>query len=98
MKKKLKIYSYQGYRRECPPAPNGSRQTSEVVAAYSKAQVKAIAGVPPSEIHETGNNEDIAKALSEPGRIFWQPLLRHDDKLWRDYEKTFESAPTPPQG
>jgi hypothetical protein len=29
----LKVYGYRGWRDECPPAPNGSKQTREIVAA-----------------------------------------------------------------
>lgn len=87
MKKKLKVYGFRGWRKECPAAPNGNKQTREIVAAHSKAQVKAATNVPAYEIEETGNDEEVKLAMSEPGRIFWQPHMRSNDTNWRKAEK-----------
>ncbi len=93
MARKLKVYGWIGMRWECPPAPNGSRQTHEVCAAPSMAAVARIAGVKyPRELFnlsETGNEEAVAKALSEPYVIFWHPLDEHaKDRSWRRDEGT----------
>jgi len=80
MPRKLKVYGWQGIRSECRPAPNGSQQTREVCAATSKAAVlkelhtRVHWRIPASEVCETGNAEECAKALSEPGTIFWHAL------------------------
>ena len=75
---KLKVYSWQGWRSECPAARNGSSQTTEVVAVKSKAAAARGAGVNrPAQLFnltETGNDQDIAAAMAEPGVVFWRPL------------------------
>ncbi len=76
--KKLKVFGWQGWRPECPSAPNGSKQTREVVAAKSKAEVARIAGKEyPGQLFnlgETGNSLELQLALSKPGVIFWTPI------------------------
>ena len=75
---KLKVWSWQGWRQECPPARNGGKQTSEVVAAKSMAAAARAAGVKrPAQLFNlgrTGNDEQIAAAMAEPGVVFWRPL------------------------
>lgn len=89
MTRKLKVYGWQGYRiKECPPAPNGSHSTREICAATSMAAVARAAGEDHPRrlfnLGETGNNEEIAKALAEPGVVFWHPLdERQVDRNWR---------------
>jgi hypothetical protein len=74
---KLRVYGWRGWRPECPAAPNGSRQTRDIVAAHSRAEAARIAGEKGPWaldcLEETGNTEEIAQALSEPGVIFWRP-------------------------
>jgi len=84
MSRPLKVFAWQGLRRECPPGPNGGRFTREIVAATSKADAARKAGAfsrsgrpaPNSlfNLSETGNDLEIARAMSEPGVIFWCPL------------------------
>ncbi len=84
MPSKLKVYGYLTFRQECPVAPNGSKQTREIVAATSKKAVKLLIGdkAPLSEITETGNAVEIAAAMSRPGTIFWTPV----DSRFKAYE------------
>jgi hypothetical protein len=81
MAKKLKVYGWIGMRRECP---GHHHQTHEICAAPSMAAVARVMGVKSPRqlfnLSETGNKEDIAKALSEPYVVFWRPL----DQLPRD--------------
>jgi len=79
----LKVYGFQSFRQDCPEAPNGSRQTREIVAAKSLKAAKALApeGTPLSEIVETGNAREIHVAMSYPGVVFWEPLDNHVLKL-----------------
>lgn len=90
--RKLKVYGCRHMRSECPPAANGGRQTREIVAAPSKREAARL--VDPerpwmrprlSEIEETGNDEEIKLAMSEPGVVFWCPLheLYRTDHVWR---------------
>jgi len=74
----LTVYTWRG----CRP---GSSQTREICAAKSRAAVARAAGVKyvkQLDLTETGNEEDIKQALSDPGVIFWCPL---DDRThdWR---------------
>jgi hypothetical protein len=73
--RKLKVYGWQSFRRECT-GPH--RQTREIVAATSMAEVARIAGVngPWSlfSLCETGNEREIGIAMVEPGVIFWRPI------------------------
>jgi hypothetical protein len=74
MSARLKVYGWQGCRQKAP----GSKQTYEIVAAPSKAAAARAAGyVAPRQMFnlcETGNDDDVAQALSEPGVVFWRPL------------------------
>lgn len=81
MNLRLKVYGWRDFRRECPPAPNGSRQTREIMAARSKAEVKRMfPRVPMSEITETGNKLEVTTALAKPGAVFWRSLNCYSDK------------------
>jgi hypothetical protein len=86
MSRKLKTYGWVGSRLECPPAPNGNRQTREICAAHSQAELARIAGVKrPSNLWnlcETGNKEEVVKVLSEPLTVFWRPLDKRRGKDW----------------
>jgi len=79
---KLKVYGWTSYRNECPSAPNGTRQTREIVAAFSWAAAHRATGKRDSigQMRNyggvTGNAEEVALAVSEPGTVFWCPL--HD--------------------
>ena len=87
MARTLKVYGWQSFRRECDPAPNGSRQTREICAAHSMAEVARIAGVNrPQQLFnlgETGNKEELAAATASPGTIFWRPLNAHSGHEFR---------------
>ncbi len=78
----LKVFSWQSFRAECPPAPNGNLQTREIIAARSKAEAVRIAGKKyPYELFnlgETGNHLELELALSKPGIIFWTPIDGRD--------------------
>ena len=89
--RKLKVYSWQGWRLECPAEPNGSRATREAVATTSKKKARELTSsnnpIPLREISETGNEDSVNQAMSEPGVIFWHrldELLR--DRQWRRAE------------
>lgn len=79
---KLKVYGLRGWRSECPPAPNGSHQTREIVAAKSKAEAARLFDCTLHELDTygsvTGNAEEIAQAMSKPGTVFWVAL----DSRW----------------
>lgn len=84
--KKIKVYGWTGFRSECVPRPNGSRQTREIVAGRTKAAIRDSFGSgnkpPASEIIETGNDTELALAGSEPGRVFWQPYGARKHEPW----------------
>jgi len=94
--RKLKVYGWQGYRSECHPRPNGSRQTREICAATSQAKVAELAGVKrPYQLFnlcETGNAKELATALREPFQIFWHPL---DDYAEQRFIKASATPPSP---
>jgi len=78
---KLKVYRWQSFRHECPAALNGSKQTEELVAARSMAEVKRRFRRVPGDLFnlgETGNKEQIAVAMAEPGVVFWKPIDGRD--------------------
>lgn len=78
---KVKVYGWQGMRHE---SPGTHRQTREIVAARSKAEVARIAGVKgPNALFnlgETGNAAEIAVATGKPGTIFWRPIDTRDKR------------------
>lgn len=75
---KLKVYGWTHYRVECRAAANGSRQTREVMAAKSVAEVMRATGLSRKYLTtyggETGNQTELATALAAPGVVFWRPL------------------------
>lgn len=79
-RRELRVFGWMGQRIECPAAGNGSRQTREIVAAYSKADAARAAGKKaPTQAHmwnlsETGNDTELSTALQFPGVVFWRPL------------------------
>jgi hypothetical protein len=73
----LKVYTWQGHRRECP---THHRQTREIVAATSKKAAAAAVGETPGRLfnlHETRHEGSVTKAMSQPGVVFWQSLDLH---------------------
>ena len=76
--RRLKVYRWQSSRSECPRAGNGSRQTVEILATTSKKKAAEIAGERGPwalfNLGETGNEQSIAQAMSQPGVIFWRPV------------------------
>lgn len=83
--KQLKVYAWQGWRNECPPAANGNHQTREICAAPSAAAAARAAGVKSparlgSNFGLTGNVHEIETAMKEPGVVFWSPLDKKDFK------------------
>lgn len=74
----LRVFGWQGTRFECPPAPNGSRQTREIVAAKSAAAAARAAGRDrPAQLFnfcETGNAAEIRAARGRPGVVLWRPI------------------------
>jgi hypothetical protein len=78
----IKVYGWIGYRSENPHPHN--KQTREICAANSKAEVYRIVGsnnLP--NICETGNKSEIQIAMSKPGVVFWSPL---DYREYREVE------------
>lgn len=80
----LRVYGWQSCR---PGVGLGvHNQTREICAAQSKAEVARIVGVRAPRLlfnlGETGNDEERAAALAQPGRVLWRGL---DDwgKPWR---------------
>lgn len=63
--KKLKVYGWYGFR---------ARQTREIVAAHSVAEVLRITGprwLTRDEIVVTGNAHEIETAMRKPGTVFF---------------------------
>lgn len=88
MPRKLKVYGISSIRRECPKEENRHQQVRNIVAAPSMKEASRLLGMPYNHMRtmasETGNEEELALALSKPGTIFWKPLdYRHEDK-WRE--------------
>jgi len=85
---KLKVYCFTGYRTECPPAPNGSCQTHEIVAASSRAEAARLSGSTVGHLKTygsiTGNDADIARAMAKPGVVHWRPLNSQNPTDWRE--------------
>lgn len=75
---KLKVFGYLLTVAECPPAPNGSRQTRAIVAAPSQKAAAEAFGVSLHEFRnyggETGNAGEIEVATSDPGVVYWSDL------------------------
>lgn len=90
--RKLKVYTWQGFRRECS---NLHKQTREIVAATSQKAAAAVVGETPGRLFnlsETHHEGSVAKAMSQPGVVFWQPLDVHgpDADHWTAAVRTFD--------
>lgn len=92
--KKLKVYGWQSFRRECKPAPNGSTQTREICAAHSKVEAARVAGYDrPAQMFnlcETGNAGECELAIANPGVVFWKPLNDFSNSGYRRAPTTGE--------
>jgi len=77
MPRPLKVYGVLGWRVGCPAAPNGNRQTREVVAARSKAEAARLLGCSLHWLNsygsETWNDRELVVAMASPGTVFWRP-------------------------
>jgi len=77
-----KVYGFIGHTRkhirvQFPETPTHIRQTREIVAAKSMAEVGRIVGESPrnlTNLSESGNPAEIEIATSAPGVLFWRPL------------------------
>lgn len=73
-KRKLRVYGWQSFRNECR---TNHRQTREICAASSMAEVARIVGEnSPKKLFnlgETGNAHEMRTALAKPRTVFWQP-------------------------
>lgn len=80
---KLRVYGWLSFRAQ---ATNNSRQTREVCAASSKAEVARLAGKTRHtqlfNLCETANPEEVKVALATPRTVFWQELYRRDG-VWQ---------------
>ena len=82
----MKVYGWQGRRIKCSPAENGSRQTREIVAAKSMAEVGRIVGEDPRRLFNLGTTENEAElevALSDPGVVYWRPIYSRGSDAYR---------------
>lgn len=72
-----------------PPHPHGRRgtQVQFVVAATSQKKAAALLGCTLGFLRdygsETGNEDDLAQALSEPGVVFWREMDDQSRGIWR---------------
>lgn len=77
MPRELKIFSWTGHRREAAMPRNVHGQTSEIIAAMTKAEALRMSGIPRSlferTLHETADPDEVAQAKTAPGTVFWQP-------------------------
>lgn len=68
----LVVYGWIGRRLE---APKHHHQTREICAVRTKVELARICGVKRASqiwnLSETGNTEEIHKAMSKPGMVFW---------------------------
>lgn len=77
MPRPLKVFGYTGYRRDAHKDRNVHGQTREIIAARSKTEAQRMSGLTRTRFDHsasiTGNDEEIAQAMSAPGTVFWQP-------------------------
>lgn len=77
---RLRVYGWQSTRRE---ATGWHKQTREIVAAHSLAEVARIVGVksPASlfNLSETTNQIELKVAGSKPGVIFWKSSAPYNE-------------------
>lgn len=82
---KLKVFGWTGARRQ-QVASHG--QTREIIAAKSAAEARRITGISAytwsQQAEQTGNDQEIAQAMTKPGVVFWQPLNRIDGEDWTE--------------
>ena len=91
--KKLRVYSWQSFRREANIEGNHHGQTREIVAATSKAEAARIARSTVGRLFnlgETGNSSELEAALTDPGVVYWKPLNIHRHEFTAD-ESTRQS-------
>lgn len=78
MAQTLKVYGFLISRADAIYGPNGSQQTRNVVAAHSIAEVLRLANITRTDFNwsgaVTGNLNEIAIAMTEPGVVFWVEL------------------------
>lgn len=80
MVRKLEVYGWTGFR--------GGKQTRDIVAARSVAEVLRISGISRSMWNWSGceskNPKDIEIAMSDPGVVFWTEYGDHrlPDAVW----------------
>ena len=96
MSRSLRVFGYMSQRSESRPAPNGGRQTREIMAAHSVAEVLRTRGLARAEFDrfgsETGNPIEIALAMSQPGVIFWRRLDDYREAEWHAAEISSETG------
>jgi hypothetical protein len=101
--KRLFVYRWRGFRNECPPSPNGSKQTREIVAvtsvaaahrAFNASGVRCSISDVREYGSETGNAEELEVALAEPGVVFWRPLDHRGEGGWTRTTHTETATPT----
>jgi hypothetical protein len=77
MPRELKVFSIGGFAND--PAGGRRIQCRLVVAAYSRAEALRLTGCTMADWRHNGqitpHPESRAVALSEPGTVFWQPLM-----------------------
>jgi len=88
MPRELKVYGWIGMRpsSEQENWREFGSQARYIVAAHSVAEVCRLANITRSAYNwtgrETGNNDEVATAMTEPGTVFYRKLdLREGD--WR---------------
>lgn len=89
---KLKVYGWTGTNFS-----ESSRQSRNIIAATSVAEALRLSGTKRSFYNwsggETRSPKEVAKAMSKPGVMFWQPLNARDDN-WNEVPPR-EGAPVP---
>ncbi|MFC9432749.1 hypothetical protein [Nocardia sp. NPDC057030] len=102
MAREVKVYLWRGFRPD--DATGRNRQTDEVVAAFSVADVLRITGMSRSDWKHaagsvTGNFREIAVAVGEPGVVFWTELGtgHRADATWHRAEPTPDTESEEPE-
>ena len=102
MARELQVYGYMGHRSHVPKG-----QTREIVAAHSGAEMRRITGITASWYRDhcsvTGNPEEVELAMTNPGEIFWRPLVdmhsgkesrwKRGDEEWEDTDSMSKWEP-----
>lgn len=98
MTRPLKVYAWQGHRPGAHPDTPWNNCTTEVCAAPTVAAVlRATGNTRRSQLFNlgtTGNENDIAVAMAEPGVVFWRGI---DDRNgeWKRVPPTPDASDTP---